>query len=442
MSNKYLDGSQVNLLKSKPDLNCNQGLTQSTYVSAEELDDSKYDAAVLPKSDVQSPRDEFPNFYTNMNNDLELQGYYFAKHEEKGDQQPQPSNLQEKIESSDIDPYQATDLDEKTNNTSTNLSNSTAINASSNSIKPYEANNAAYEYNSSSSEGAASHKQTGGYEEENDDTVNGYGGYELDALARAVLHRSEKENSGKEADTQRDEEDLEVLNSITAFEEIINSEDNSDQKNLSNETQENIANINLFYNTEFRRLMSLPDSVKKFEQLGQLANDFVYNAETYGRIIISERTLPHESKTVKPTAMGGQAGGEKFVVRGILFKYAVDTTFAYRATPFWMYGGSTPDDERASKAGGHELLGCANIMNCNIPDLNTPLMALIDYKGYRLVAMSFLPISKGSLVYGSSDAGKTIHNDAPPVVPLMRKVGKKIELVRAPCGQQKNRWSR
>ncbi len=55
--------------------------------------------------------------------------------------------------------------------------------------------------------------------------------------------------------------------------------------------------------------------------------------------------------------MGGQAGGEKFVVRGILFKYAVDTTFAYRTTPFWMYGGSTPDDERASKAGGHELLG-------------------------------------------------------------------------------------
>jgi hypothetical protein len=289
MSNKYLDGSQVNLLKSKPDLNCNQGLTQSTYVSAEELDDSKYDPAVLPKSDVQSPRDEFPHFYTNMNNDLELQGYYFAKHEEKGDQQPQPSNVQEKIESSDIDPYQATDLDEKTNNTSNKPSNSTVI-----SIKPYEANNAAYEYNSSSSEGAASYKQTGGYEEENDDTVNGYGGYELDALARAVLHRSEKENSGKEVDTQRDEEDLEVLNSITAFEEIINSEgnthrmsqvnsangvaDNSDQKNLSNETQENITNINLFYNTEFRRLMSLPDSVKKFEQLGQLANDFVYNA--------------------------------------------------------------------------------------------------------------------------------------------------------------------
>lgn len=83
------------------------------------------------------------------------------------------------------------------------------------------------------------------------------------------------------------------------------------------------------------------------------------------------------------------------------------------------------------------MLGCANIMNCNIPDLNTPLMALIDYKGYRLVAMSFLPISKGSLVYGSSDAGKTIHNDAPPVVPLMKKVGKKLNLLEHLVGSKR-----
>ena len=67
--------------------------------------------------------------------------------------------------------------------------------------------------------------------------------------------------------------------------------------------------------------------------------------------------MPPESKTVKPTAMGGQAGGEKFVVRGILFKYAVDTKLSHIDRIFWMYGGTTPDDERASKAGGHELLG-------------------------------------------------------------------------------------
>lgn len=76
-------------------------------------------------------------------------------------------------------------------------------------------------------------------------------------------------------------------------------------------------------------------------------------------------------------------------------------------------------------------------MNCNVPELNTPLMALIDYKGYRLVAMSFLPISKGSLVYGSSDAGKTIHNDVPAVVPLMKKVGKKLNLLEHVVGTQR-----
>lgn len=34
----------------------------------------------------------------------------------------------------------------------------------------------------------------------------------------------------------------------------------------------------------------------------------------------------------------------------------------------------------------------------------------IDYKGYRLVAMSILPINKSTLLYGSSDGGKTVYN--------------------------------
>jgi hypothetical protein len=37
--------------------------------------------------------------------------------------------------------------------------------------------------------------------------------------------------------------------------------------------------------------------------------------------------------------------------------------------------------------------------------LNVPLMAVIDYRGFRLLAVSILPISKDTLVYGSSDAG-------------------------------------
>jgi hypothetical protein len=33
-------------------------------------------------------------------------------------------------------------------------------------------------------------------------------------------------------------------------------------------------------------------------------------------------------------------------------------------------------------------------------------MILCDYRGYRLLAESLLPLGKDSLVYGSSDAGR------------------------------------
>ena len=33
------------------------------------------------------------------------------------------------------------------------------------------------------------------------------------------------------------------------------------------------------------------------------------------------------------------------------------------------------------------------------------MMALVDYRGFRLIAMSVLPLKKGSLIYGSCDAG-------------------------------------
>jgi hypothetical protein len=40
-------------------------------------------------------------------------------------------------------------------------------------------------------------------------------------------------------------------------------------------------------------------------------------------------------------------------------------------------------------------------------------MSVIDYRGYRVVAMSLLPISKETIIYGSSDAGQTVHASDP-----------------------------
>lgn len=73
-------------------------------------------------------------------------------------------------------------------------------------------------------------------------------------------------------------------------------------------------------------LKALPEGKEKFRKISQLANDFVYCANTYGKIILAEVCLPVEEKTVKylhsplysintsihrPVAVGGLAGGTK-----------------------------------------------------------------------------------------------------------------------------------
>lgn len=56
----------------------------------------------------------------------------------------------------------------------------------------------------------------------------------------------------------------------------------------------------------------------------------------------------------------------------------------------------------AAKASSHELLGLTSIHQFSGESgLHVPLCCLIDYLGYRLIAMSLLPIGKDTLVYGS-----------------------------------------
>jgi hypothetical protein len=88
----------------------------------------------------------------------------------------------------------------------------------------------------------------------------------------------------------------------------------------------------------------------------------------------SERFMPVAEKTIKPIDLGGIAGGDKFITRGILFKvpahrnkqihlevrsfilctflsllqFAVDTQLA---GGMWMYGNDVPMDGCAMKAG-------------------------------------------------------------------------------------------
>lgn len=124
----------------------------------------------------------------------------------------------------------------------------------------------------------------------------------------------------------------------------------------------------------------------------------------YGRIIISERHLDVSRKTYAPITKGsGVAGGEKYTVHGIYFKFALDV---WRGD-HWLYGQCHPRHSLAgkmhiltiltlllAKAAGHELKGVTKMFQARkvAKKLHYPLLVLIDWRGYRLIALSLLPI--------------------------------------------------
>ena len=161
------------------------------------------------------------------------------------------------------------------------------------------------------------------------------------------------------------------------------------------------------------------ETAQAYQRVINIAKDFLHVAQTYGKIIITERFVPVEQKTIKPIDIGGKAGGVKYIVSGILFKFAIDDQNLFRGS-----------DAAAHKVAGHELRGLMCYFNNCPEDICFPLMALLDYKGFRLICMSLLPI-RGSetLLYGSRDAGRTVAASDPVFNDAMKVAGQKLNLV-------------
>jgi len=84
-------------------------------------------------------------------------------------------------------------------------------------------------------------------------------------------------------------------------------------------------------------------------------------------------------------------------------------------------------DQFAAKAAGHELKALMRFYGL-VDGLHVPLMCLVDYRGFRLIAISILPIHKGTLVYGSDDCGATIWKCNKKFSELMSVAGDKLNL--------------
>ena len=101
-------------------------------------------------------------------------------------------------------------------------------------------------------------------------------------------------------------------------------------------------------------------------KLIHLSRDFLHSACIYAKIIISEKFLDDDKKTIKPLSNAGKAGGQKFLARNIFFKFCIDDQNLYSS------------DEFSMKTGGHELRGLMQYYNCMIPNLYVCFHIFLD----------------------------------------------------------------
>lgn len=82
--------------------------------------------------------------------------------------------------------------------------------------------------------------------------------------------------------------------------------------------------------------------------------------------------------------------------------------------------------------------GLIGFKMAGVHDLRLPLLALIDYRGYRLCAVSALPINKETLVYGSDDGAKSVVNIDPTAAALMDEFGRRLNLKKHLAGRDRS----
>ena len=169
-----------------------------------------------------------------------------------------------------------------------------------------------------------------------------------------------------------------------------------------NWTSELCDSLNMPMATEQQRLQRL-------SRIRNLIADFQAAARALSAAIVSGK--------VERSALGGLAGGIKFVSANIMFKLARSSHGIY----------ATHAD--AAKAAAHELRSLNAIVRQSVDGgISLPLFCVVDVRGWRVVAESLLPISGDTLVYGSEDQGRTFSTASGAAAQAMARLGQRLNL--------------
>ena len=191
-----------------------------------------------------------------------------------------------------------------------------------------------------------------------------------------------------------------------------------------------------------RHVVSLADAELKFGEIRCVCKEFLEYATHDASVIIQEHFQPKEYRSTpisseravrgRPSVCGRGVDGREYIYENhnIVYKVCLD----YDGT----FDGS---DEFAAKCGGFDRLGSVEYFKCHTAKLNIPLVATIDYFGFRVVAVSKLPTEtilytdegdvkrvKEELYHGMKDNGDRFVNRSKTLQNLLRQTADKLNL--------------
>jgi hypothetical protein len=200
------------------------------------------------------------------------------------------------------------------------------------------------------------------------------------------------------------------------FSNILN--DDTTNNSFTNDQEPSLAWSKRYFEALDMPERNNAEKQAKYVILHCIHNDFVAAASTYAKTIISEHYLENW-RTLKPVKSIGGHGGEKYLVHGILFKFATG-----EGQNNEMFEGS---DEYAAKAMGHEIKGVNSYIRTGVR-LCYALQCLVDYKGFRMHCQAKLDIDNETLRVGTADAGKIVKSEDANLLELMKCAAQELNI--------------
>lgn len=191
----------------------------------------------------------------------------------------------------------------------------------------------------------------------------------------------------------------------------------------ANETITPKAETQFVINKHFQHLVEMRVSTidgfeERMNKVNTLSETFASVAAELVKVIVAELPLSLGKKTIKPVSSNLSDPVGVYAYKDLLFKFARDT-------PQHLYGG----EDIAAAAVGCEWRALQELFSANIYHLHHPLMAIVDYQGFRVAAFAQIPVtSLSEPVYGYSLAKRLVVSQQPEVEELMKQVGSVFNL--------------